>query len=153
MLCLKFQEKQRNGQGTAGIPANLAEVLATAIGSVVKAEMQSVIPHTMDKMFDPSRLQISSLVDHMSTVVETKITQNINQMLHKEKIWQGVTSDFHSITKVVFEQCFNDLFMTTVFPRVQNAIRELLDQTNQTFVKGTRECMFIYFISNEVSVC
>ncbi|XP_021955126.1 enhancer of mRNA-decapping protein 4 isoform X2 [Folsomia candida] len=134
---LESSEKHHTSQ--AVIPPNLAELLASSIGKIVKTELDVVVPATLSTVFDPAKLNVVTQIDRLTNVVEAKLAQNINQIMQRDRIWQTLTNNFQSITKNVFDSTFNDIFMNSVFPRCQTAVQEMLTQVNETFRNGTRE--------------
>lgn len=123
----------------AAFPPNLAEVLATSIATVVKKEVESLVPRTLSELFEPSRLNINAQIDRLGSQLETKLGQHINQIMQHDRVWQTLTNNFQTITKTVFDSAFNELFLTSVFPRCQSAVQEMLTQVSDTFKEGTRE--------------
>jgi hypothetical protein len=99
----------------------LGEVIAKRVGVEVGGALERILPLTLDRL-------------------EGRLAGGLSGVLEREGVWGGVTADFHSVTKAVFEEAFNELFMGAVFPRCQGAIQELLQQVNTTFVRGTKEC-------------
>lgn len=53
---LWWQEKHHTSQ--AVIPPNLAELLASSIGKIVKTELDVVVPATLSTVFDPAKLNV-----------------------------------------------------------------------------------------------
>lgn len=113
----------------------------------MKKEIESLLPQILGSMFEPARLNVNTQIERLTSIVEAKLTQNISQIMQREKIWQGLTANFQSITKSVFDSTFNDIFLNSVFPRCQSAVHEMLTQVNDTFMKGTRECKFIILLT------
>ncbi|CAL8086848.1 unnamed protein product [Orchesella dallaii] len=121
------------------IPANLADVLAVSIGNVVKKEIHDIVPGHLERLFEPSRMNVQAQIDQLSTIMEANMTKNIAHIFQREKIWESVTNNFKTTAKTIFEQTFDELFTNTMFPRCQNAASDMLSQVNETFSKGTNE--------------
>ncbi|CAG7673158.1 unnamed protein product [Allacma fusca] len=139
MKTLEIIQRQHTHQNNNPLPSNIAEILATSIGQIVKTEIETSVLPSMISLFEPTRIQIKLEADKMIAATEARLKQDIRLMIQNDSFTNAVTSEVKASVKPVFEGALMEIFRNTLIPGVEKALQNVLLQINESFMKGTRD--------------